>query len=202
MWWDDRYKENDRIWSGKPNDVLVKEVTGAEPGRALDLGCGEGADAVWLARQGWTVTATDISRVALARAEGHAKEAGVADRTDWQWHDLGETFPEGEFDLVSAHFLHSLGSLPREEVLRRAAAVTAPGGVLLIVGHLGFPAWQENSHPEMVLPTPDQVLEDLRLPEGQWEVLVSDEHERVQNDPEGNPTTRTDSTLKVRRLPV
>ncbi|WP_031091667.1 SAM-dependent methyltransferase [Streptomyces sp. NRRL S-15] len=197
--WDDRYRESDRIWSGNPNVVLVREVEGLTPGRALDLGCGEGADAVWLARFGWKVTATDISRVALERAAVHAADAGVADRTDWQWHDLGASFPEGEYDLVSAQFLHSMGNLPREEILRRAAAAVAPGGVLLVVGHAGFPSW-EHDHPDVELPTTDEVLASLELPEGEWEVLLSEEHERVQNDPEGNPTTRTDNALKVRRV--
>ncbi|MFD4901164.1 SAM-dependent methyltransferase [Streptomyces sp. NPDC058411] len=196
--WDDRYRESDRIWSGNPNVVLVREVEDLKPGRALDLGCGEGADAVWLARTGWQVTATDISRVALERAAVHAADAGVADRVDWQWHDLGASFPEGEYDLVSAQFLHSMGDLPREEILRRAAGAVAPGGVLLVVGHAGFPSW-EHDHPDMELPTTDEVLASLELPEGEWEVLLSEEHERIQNDPDGNPTTRTDNALKVRR---
>ncbi|MEF9913538.1 class I SAM-dependent methyltransferase [Streptomyces sp. P5-A9] len=196
--WDDRYRESDRIWSGNPNVVLVREVEDLKPGRALDLGCGEGADAVWLARTGWQVTATDISRVALERAAVHAADAGVADRVDWQWHDLGVSFPEGEYDLVSAQFLHSMGDLPREEILRRAAGAVAPGGVLLVVGHAGFPSW-EHDHPDMELPTTDEVLASLELPEGEWEVLLSEEHERIQNDPDGNPTTRTDNALKVRR---
>lgn len=196
--WDDRYRESDRIWSGNPNAALVREVEGLKPGRALDLGCGEGADAVWLARWGWKVTATDISRVALERAAGHAADAGVADRIDWQWHDLGASFPEGEFDLVSAQFLHSMGDLPRERILRQAASAVAPGGVLLIVGHAGFPSW-EHDHADVELPTTDEVLASLELPDGEWEVLLSAEHERIQNDPDGNPTTRTDNALKVRR---
>ncbi|MEV7404724.1 class I SAM-dependent methyltransferase [Streptomyces sp. NPDC091267] len=196
--WDERYRGSDRIWSGNPNTALVREVEGLKPGRALDLGCGEGADAVWLARWGWQVTATDISRVALGRAAGHAAEAGVADRIDWQFHDLGASFPEGEYDLVSAQFLHSMGDLPREQILRRAAAAVAPGGVLLVVGHAGFPAW-EHDHADVELPTPDEVLASLALPQGEWDVLLSEEHERVQDDPDGNPTTRTDNTLKVRR---
>ncbi|MEU1495789.1 class I SAM-dependent methyltransferase [Streptomyces sp. NPDC005776] len=196
--WDERYRESKRIWSGNPNVALVREVEGLEPGRALDLGCGEGADAVWLARWGWQVTATDISRVALGRAAEHGAEAGVANRIDWQFHDLGVSFPEGEFDLVSAQFLHSMGDLPREQILRRAAAAVAPGGVLLIVGHAGFPAWEHN-HADVELPTTDEVLVSLELPEGEWDVLVSAEHERVQNDPDGNPTTRTDNALKLRR---
>ncbi|MFE2538513.1 SAM-dependent methyltransferase [Actinacidiphila glaucinigra] len=199
--WDARYAGSDRVWSGNPNNVLVSEVGGLKPGTALDLGCGEGADAVWLARQGWRVTAVDISRVALERAAGHAKAEGIAEGLiDWQRHDLGETFPEGTYDLVSAQFLHSPNDMPRERILRAAAAAVAPGGVLLVVGHAGFPAWETDPHPEMHFPTPDEVLESLGLPDGEWEVVLTDEHERIQNDPDGRPTTRVDNTLEIRRL--
>lgn len=197
--WDARYSESERIWSGNPNAVLVREVTGLQPGRALDLGCGEGADAIWLAQQGWRVTAVDISRVALGRAAGHAAEAGVADRVDWQWHDLGASFPDGAFDLVSACFLHSHGDLPREKILRTAASATAPGGTLLIVGHAGPPPW-EHDHHGVHLPTPQEVLESLDLPDGRWEVQRCEEHERTQTAPDGRPVIRTDNVLRVRRL--
>ncbi|WP_436764094.1 FAD-dependent oxidoreductase [Streptosporangium sp. V21-05] len=198
--WDLRYGESDQIWSGNPNVILVREVTGMEPGSALDLGCGEGADAIWLARRGWRVTATDISGVALERAARHAASADVADRVDWQRHDLGVSFPDGLFDLVSAHFLHSPGDMPREKILRTAASAVAPGGTLLVVGHAGFPAWEHNPHPDVHLPTPEEVLESLELPDGEWEVLLCEEHDRIQNDPDGQPTTRRDNVLKVRRL--
>ncbi|MCC5575471.1 FAD-dependent oxidoreductase [Microtetraspora sp. AC03309] len=198
--WDARYGQSDQIWSGNPNAVLVREVTGLEPGRALDLGCGEGADAIWLARRGWHVTAVDISRVALDRAAKWAAAEDVADRIDWQWHDLGKSFPSGVFELVSAHFLHSPVELPREEILRTAAAAVAPGGVLLVVGHAGFPSWEHNPHPELHFPTSDEVLDALDLPDGQWEVLLSEEYERVQTDLEGQPATRLDNVLKIRRL--
>ncbi|MFF7154213.1 methyltransferase domain-containing protein [Streptomyces sp. NPDC008139] len=200
--WNARYSGSERIWSGDPNTVLVREVAGLSPGRALDLGCGEGGDAIWLAGQGWRVTATDISGVALDRAARHAEEAGVGDRINWQRHDLGVSFPEGAFDLVSAQFLHTLGEMPREEILRAAAAAVAPGGVLLVVGHSGFPAWEKNPHPEVRLPSPQEVLACLELPDGAWEVLLCAEHERIQNDPDGRPTTRTDNAVKVRRLSV
>jgi SAM-dependent methyltransferase len=195
--WDDRYRESDRIWSGNPNTVLVREVEDLPPGRALDLGCGEGADAIWLARRGWQVTAVDISGVALERAARNAGE--VADRIDWQRHDLGTSFPAGRFDLVSAQFLHSPADMPREKILRTAADAVAPGGVLLIVGHAGFPPWEDNPHPDVHLPTPQEVLDDLDLPDEEWEVQVCGEHERIQNDPDGRPTTRTDNALKVWR---
>jgi len=198
-YWNAFYAEHDQIWSGKPNAVLVDEVSGLTPGRALDLGCGEGADAIWLAQQGWTVTAVDISSVALRRAVQHAEDAGVADRIDWQQHELGTSFPDGEFDLVSAQFLHSKTELPRDGILRSAAAAVAPGGVLLIEGHMGFPSGEHNPHPDIHFPAPDEVIDSLALPAGAWETLVSREHDRAQVLRDGVPITRRDSTVKLRR---
>jgi thioredoxin reductase/SAM-dependent methyltransferase len=194
--WDARYRESDQIWSGNPNDALVREVASLTPGSALDLGCGEGADAIWLAEQGWRVTAADISAVALERAERHAARAGVV--VGWQRHDLGASFPAGTFDLVCAQFLHSHGDLPRERILRMAAAAVAPGGVLLVVGHSGVAPW-DHEHAHLELPTPQEVLESLQLAEGQWEVERSEEHPRTQVAPDGQTITRTDNTLRVRR---
>ncbi|MFE6164336.1 class I SAM-dependent methyltransferase [Streptomyces sp. NPDC056486] len=197
--WDERYNQSGRLWSGEPNAALVRETEGLTPGSALDLGCGEGGDAIWLARQGWRVTATDISRVALGRAAEHADQAQVADRVDWQHHDLGASFPSGSYDLVSAQFLHSLHEMPREEILRNAAAGVARGGTLLIVGHMGFPAWETEPHPGVDFPTPQKVLASLDLPAGQWDVLVCDTHEHSLTAPGGGPSTRTNYTVKLRR---
>lgn len=125
------------MWSGRPNPQLVAEAAELAPGRALDVGCGEGADAVWLAQRGWQVTAVDIADTALRRAAGHAAEAGadVADRITWTRADLREQPPaEGRYDLVSAQFMHLPGDTRRPLFARLAAAVT-PGGTLLIVGH-------------------------------------------------------------------
>ncbi|QKW08345.1 class I SAM-dependent methyltransferase [Streptomyces sp. NA04227] len=199
--WDALYNDSDRVWSGLPNHALVREAGGLTPGRALDLGCGEGADAIWLALEGWQVTGVDISRTALDRAERHAADKGVdGDRIDWQRHDLATSFPAGPFDLVSAHFLHSPGDLPREAVLRRAAATVAPGGVLLVVGHAGWPAWAVDPDHDVHFPTPQEVFAALELPEEEWELLVSETYERPAARPDGTMGTRRDNTLKVRRL--
>lgn len=198
--WEERYRSGDRIWSGRPNEILVREMTGAAPGTALDLGCGEGADAVWLAGRGWRVTAVDISDTALERAAAHAAEAGVGDRIDWQRHDLAHSFPAGAFDLVSAHFLHSPVAMPREQILRRAASAVAPGGILLVAGHAGPPPREHDHHPGLHFPTPQEVLDSLDLPPGHWRVERQELVERTVTDPEGRPTTRPDNVLKVRRL--
>ncbi|MFC4494892.1 class I SAM-dependent methyltransferase [Streptomyces ovatisporus] len=133
--WEERYSGGRKYWSGNPNPQLVAEVRELTPGTALDVGCGEGGDVIWLARQGWRVTGADFSANGLARAARHADEAGVAERTDW-WQVDARTFAaEGRsYDLVTTHFLH-----PPDHgmagVTGRLAEAVAPGGHLLVVGH-------------------------------------------------------------------
>lgn len=210
--WNERYRGHTRVWSGNPNVELARQVADLAPGRALDLGCGEGADAVWLAGRGWKVAAVDVSDVALGRAAEHAAAAGMADAIEFQHRNLVEDFPPGEFDLVSAQFLYPHDIAARERLLRRAAAAVAAGGVLLIEGHSGPPSWEQGDeeraghgghqhagHGDARFTGPDEVLAALRLEQTEWDVLVCEEHERVQNDPDGRPTRRVDSTVKVRR---
>jgi SAM-dependent methyltransferase len=194
--WDDRYAESHRVWSGNPNVALVSEISDLPPGRALDLGCGEGADAVWLARRGWHVTAVDISGVALARAAEHAAETGVT--IDFQRRDLQESFPPGSWDLVSAQFLHFWEEFDREKILRQAAASVAPGGLLLIEGHMDHGPFGHGDHADIHFPTPDEVIASLELDDG-WEVLTSRIHPRNQKDQDGKTIIRADATVKLRR---
>lgn len=127
--WDERYGE-ERIWSGRPNGALTVEVDGMAPGQALDVGCGEGADALWLAQRGWRVTAVDISRVALERAASHGGDAEIA----WEHGDLTvKSPPARSFDLVSAHYFPLLQQ--RRDAARRLVDAVAVGGTLLYVGH-------------------------------------------------------------------
>jgi SAM-dependent methyltransferase len=131
--WDERYRSSDRIWSGRPNPQLLQEVPGLPPGRALDVGCGEGGDAIWLAEQGWHVVGVDVSQVALDRAASHAPE--LAGRLTWQQADLVDQPPEPtSFDLVTAHYMH-LPPEPRERMFRGLVAAVRPGGTLLLVAH-------------------------------------------------------------------
>ena len=131
--WDERYASADRIWSGQPNGALVREVTGLSPGRALDVGCGEGADAVWLALRGWDVTALDVSGVALDRARAHAAEAGA--EVTWRHAGLLDAqLPAAAFDLVSAQY-PALRRTPGEAAERLLIGAVAPGGTLLVVHH-------------------------------------------------------------------
>lgn len=131
--WDERYAASDRRWSGRPNGALVREVAELPPGRALDVGCGEGADAIRLAGRGWTVTALDVSRVALDRAAAAARKAGV--EVDWLHSGLLDaSLPAGGFDLVSAQYPVLLRT-PGHDAERALLAAVAPGGTLLVVHH-------------------------------------------------------------------
>ncbi len=134
--WEERYRTHTAVCRRRPNPQLVAEAGDLVPGTALDAGCGEGADAIWLASHGWRVTAVDFATTALRRAREHAEtlDAAITSRIDWVPADLTSWTPtEEHFDLVSAHYVHP--AAPREALCRRLAASVAPGGTLLIVGH-------------------------------------------------------------------
>jgi SAM-dependent methyltransferase len=198
--WEARYRDGDRLWSGRPNPLLVREASGLAPGKALDLGCGEGADAVWLASRGWRVTGVDISHTALERAALHAVEAGVGDRTVWERHVLGETFPEGSFDLVSTQFLQSPVGLEQEEILRQAAEAVAPGGTLLIVMHADWPSWHDEPPAETEFPTLEGVLGQLALPKADWTVETLETVRAAGVSPDGVEGFRDDNVWRIRRI--
>ncbi|MEU5791094.1 class I SAM-dependent methyltransferase [Micromonospora purpureochromogenes] len=197
--WDELYQRRERIWSGRANPHLVDVVDPLPAGTALELGCGEGADAIWLAGRGWRVTAADVSTTALDRAAAEAATAGVAARIDFQRHDLTRTFPAGVFDLVSAQFLQSPLEFPRAEVLRAAARAVAPGGRLLIVEHGEVPPWSRLKHPHVDFPTPEETLAELDLdPDGWWTERL-DAPRREVTDPDGQPATLVDHLVLIRR---
>ena len=199
--WEEFYTDNAGGEHGPVGRQLVTEVEGLTPGMALDLGCGEGSDAIWLAQQGWQVTAVDVSATALDRARDQAKRLGLGDRLVFERHDLGEEFPTGTFDLVSAQFLHSPVAVPgeRERILRQAAQAVAPGGHLLVLSHQGFPSWVTEHPIELTLPTPEQTIAALQLADGAW-VTVRTETVTVEvTSPDGVPGTREDHVLHYRR---
>ncbi len=199
--WDERYRSRPAIWSGEPNRHLVGEASGLPVGAALDVGSGEGADAIWLARQGWRVTAVDVSVVALERGAESAARAGaeIAERVTWTHADVTTWEPgRAVYDLVSAQYLH-LPRAPRELLFRRLSEAVAPGGTLLVVGHhpsdlqttVGRPP-----HPE-VLFTGDEVA-DLLDPE-RWEIVTNAALGRTATDPEGRAVTIHDAVLRALR---
>ncbi|MFE7745897.1 class I SAM-dependent methyltransferase [Nocardia sp. NPDC057455] len=200
-YWESFYQERDQIWSGRPNFLLVREIEAVAPGTALDLGCAEGADAIWLAERGWRVTAVDISETALARARARAARQTLPGEIDWQRHDLDHSFPSGQYDLVTAQYLHSPAAQDgeRARILRRAAAAVAPGGLLLIVGHAEWPTWVSEPPAHVHFPTTAEVRADLAPDPAEWQVEVDDVVEREHAGPEGQPGTRKDNVLLIRR---
>lgn len=200
--WDERYSSAHSLWSGKPNPQLVCEADGLAVGAALDVGAGEGADAIWLARRGWRVTAVDISSVALDRAAAHAAEAGaaVADRVQWLREDILRWRPaERAYDLVSAQYMH-LPAEDRKRVYAGLAEAVADGGTLLIVGH--HPSDMQTTMPRPNLPNLFFTGDDLaaELGQGGWEIVTNVAAAREVTDPEGRPVTIHDTVFRARRV--
>ena len=194
--WEEHYGERERVWSGRVNVRLAEVVEALTPGRALDLGCGEGADALWLAEHGWHVTAVDISQTALDRAAAEAKARNAS--IDFQRHDLTESFPDGVFDLVSAQFLHSTVPMDRAKLMRRAADSVAPGGTLLIVDHAAAPPWASKMH-HHEFPSAREVVSSLNLVDSQWDRIRVEAVERDSIGPEGEHAVLTDNVMVLRQ---
>ncbi len=198
--WDERYRSAPRVWSGQPNPQMVTEVAGRSPGRALDVGCGEGADAIWLARRGWDVVAADISGVAIQRGEQHARDADpvAAARIEWRQADLLARPPEpGSFDLVSVQFMH-LPPEPRRRLFTSLAAAVRVGGALLVVGH--HPSDLASGVPRPPMPelfyTADAVA---GLLDSSWTVEVSEARPRTATTPDGVDVAIHDAVLVATR---
>ncbi|MGV9271450.1 class I SAM-dependent methyltransferase [Kitasatospora sp. NPDC003701] len=195
--WDSRYADRQHLWSGRPNGALVAEAAGLAPGRVLDVGCGEGADAVWLARGGWDVTALEVSGVALERAAGHARNAGVTVR--WVHAGLAEAMlPPASFDLVSAQY-PALLRTPDAAAERALLAAVAPGGVLLLVHHALADDHRANDGgfdpADYVWPSTVAALLD-----DDWEVEVDERRPRVVPDSGAGAHHADDLVLRARRL--
>jgi SAM-dependent methyltransferase len=200
--WEGRYGGAEQVWSGRVNKVVADVVAELEPGRALDLGCGEGGDAIWLARHGWHVTGVDVSTTAIARGAAAAQAAGVADRITWLATDLASWSEEGaaqRYDLVTASFFHSPLEFPRVDILRRAAGLLARGGHLLILSHGAMPPWSAHAHEEHHFPGPVEEVENLGLPESEFEVRLAETRSREATGPDGQRATLDDVVVLLRR---
>jgi SAM-dependent methyltransferase len=197
--WEEHYGERDRVWSGRVNVQFSDVVADLPPGRALDLGCGEGADAVWLAERGWDVVAVDIADTALGRATEAASSHGVADRIEFVQLDLSDGFPEGTFDLVSSQFLHSTVRLDRQKILAHAAAALRPGGLLVIVDHGSAPPWASKLDHHHEFPSAEEVVAGLDLSADEFERVRVYAVERQAVGPEGQQRPWMDNVIVLRR---
>lgn len=234
VFWDELYSERDRIWSGNVNqamadvvaDLPIRPEDADGPLRALDLGCGEGGDAIWLARAGWDTVGIDISAVAVERArqaaESHGLEQQVgfrtADLTTWdeaQWASLGD------FNLITASFLLSPVEFAREDVLRRAAERLHPDGHLVVVTHGSAPPWSQHQDDDEASEVPDgddepghghhshahdeplatveSELAALDVDPQRWETLLAEVRLRDAVGPNGERATLDDVVVVLRR---
>ncbi len=159
--WDARYAVDELVWRAEPNRFVVEEVHDLAPGRALDLACGEGRNAVWLAQQGWSATGVDFSNVALEKAARLAASRDV--EVEWIAADLTSFEPpEAAFDLVLLCYVH-LVAAERAALHAGAARALAPGGTILVVGHDLANLTEGVGGPQdpAVLFTPEDVVRDF-----------------------------------------
>ena len=192
--WDRKYAETERLWGRDPNRFLVTEVSDLPPGRALDLACGEGRNAIWLAELGWRTTGVDFSQVAIAKARERASQASLD--VEFVCADLLDYEPERDaYDLVLLFYLQ----LPRDElrlVLERAAGALAAGGTFLLVGHdlVNITDGVGGPSDPAVLYTPDDIVAELPG-------LEIEKAERVLRDVADADRPAIDALVRARRRP-
>ena len=182
-----------------PNPYLADETGSLVPGTALDAGCGEGSEALWLAAQGWQVSGADISSEALLRASERAAEAGLSDRLRWIEADLSTWQPDTRFDLVTTHYAHP--AMAQLAFYERISDWVAPGGTLLIVGHLHSPdTSQDHGHghpPEEASVTAASIT--ASLDPALWDVVTAAEQARSLSDRAGGAVQLHDVVVRATR---
>ncbi|QIK63718.1 NAD(P)/FAD-dependent oxidoreductase [Leucobacter viscericola] len=204
--WEGLYSGDGPRWSGRVNHAIAEIVGDWQPGRSLDLGCGEGGDVLWLAERGWQARGIDLSKTAIARARTHAEERGlVQDRATFDAVDLADWVGEDtesaeQYDLITASFLQSPVELPRTEILRAAASRLAPGGRLVIVAHASAPSFAPDHHSDTEFPSPESEVEMLGLDPKRHTVEVAEVRTRQGVAPDGQVAEFEDSVVVVRRL--
>ncbi|MEE8739058.1 MAG: class I SAM-dependent methyltransferase [Bifidobacterium sp.] len=208
-YWNTFYAEHTLLEHANVGPILVEQTSGLKPLTALDLGCGEGSDAIWLARKGWNVLAVDLSQNALDRARDNCERAGVQAVVTFRQFDLSRGFPDGSYALVSAQFLHSPVARPGERghILARAAAAVESGGDLLIVSHWTMPQWHrhmpdsgEFGDVDVSVPTPEQTRAAVRIPGVRWATVRDEMVTAVVSGPENQTGERQDHVLHLRRI--
>ena len=199
--WEQRYQERGTVWSGKVNPTMADAVDALVPGRALDVGCGEGGDALWLAQRGWHVLGVDISPTAVGRASAQAQQQGLDALARFEAVDVLSWQPAEPFDLVVSSFLHSAAQFPRLQMLARMASWVAQEGRLVVVSHAEPPPWspalQAHRHQHIA---PEAEWEELALGSA-WELEQLDTVLREAQGPDGELATLKDGLIVARRLP-
>jgi SAM-dependent methyltransferase len=198
-YWESQWQRTGGRDAVTANPYLARETSGLVPGTALDAGCGQGAEAIWLAEAGWQVTAADISTEALARAAEAATGSAAAERVRWVEADLGVWEPERRFDLVTTHYAHP--AMPQLAFYARLAEWVAPGGTLLMVGHLrrGTP---DHGHGHGQPPVEASVTAasiTAGLDVARWDVVTADEPVRGVPRQGGEPGRLHDVVVRATR---
>jgi SAM-dependent methyltransferase len=197
--WDEFYRSREALWSGNANPQLVAEASDLPPRTALDAGCGEGGDVIWLAQQGWHVTGVDFSKTALRRAADNATatDPELPARITWTHADLATWQPARQYDLVTSHFMH-LPAKIREPLFGALVQAVAPGGTLLIVGHHPSDVQSAIGRPD--LPDWYFTAEDIAgtLDPEHWAVAVAESRDRtfIRDDSE---FTIADTVIRATR---
>ena len=196
-YWEQRYSGSERVWSGKVNATMASVVAELSPGTAIDLGCGEGGDVLWLAEQGWTALGLDISATAVGRARDEAAARGL-DGASFEAVDLDAWEPEpASVDLVTASFFQSNVALDRTAILRRAMTALRPGGRLVSVSHAAPPSWARD-HPATMVSVQDEAAQLVRSAK-EWEVELAAERPRAATAPDGSAGEHLDAVLVLQR---
>lgn len=196
-YWEQRYSGSERIWSGNVNATMASVVAELAPGTAIDLGCGEGGDVLWLAEQGWAALGLDISATAVGRARDEAAARGL-DGASFEAVDLDAWEPEpNSIDLVTASFFQSNVALDRTAILRRAMTALRPGGRLVTVSHAAPPSWAKD-HPAKMVSVQDEAAQ-LGGSAEEWEVELAEERPRTATAPDGSAGEHLDAVLVLRR---
>jgi SAM-dependent methyltransferase len=199
--WDERYRSSPTLWSGHVNAVVMTETESLSPGTALDVGCGEGGDALWLAERGWRVEGVDVSQVALDRAARRSAESApeIEGRLTWTKRDLMTWRPpKAAYDLVTVSFMHLPGG-DRTAVYAAMADAVAEGGTFLVGAHspLDIGVVPRPHDPDLYF-TGEQLASGLDP--GRWEIVTCETRPRPGKHPDGHDVTLHDTVLRARRV--
>jgi len=197
-YWEERYRDRETAWGTNPNAVLVDVLggLGLTPGDALDVGCGHGGDAFWLASLGWSVTAVDVSATALARVAEGAAARGLTVATEQ--HDLTRTLPDVAVDLLTATYFQTPLEIDRDAILRRAVGLVRPGGTLVVIDHGNAPPGSRLAHAHHHFPSVAETWASLALDES-WDLARIDAPVRRAMAPDGEMADLTDNVIVAQR---